>query len=82
MLRSIRARFAAVVLSAMVALLVLPGAAFATTHTAAIETEITGALDDVKGVVLAVVGALFGLVLIGVAVRVGVKYAKRGASAG
>lgn len=57
----------------------LVAAAFAQTSPAGdVTAEITGALGDLRTIVLGVIGAFFALVIVGVAIRVGAKYTKRG----
>jgi hypothetical protein len=76
MLTRLRNRAGAVVLMAFVmAMAAVP--AFATT----VEGEITSALGDLRTTVLGVITAFFALAIVGVGIRVGLKYVKRGASA-
>jgi hypothetical protein len=78
MLTKIKSRFAAVSLMALVlALGALP--AFAQeTGSAEVTTEILSAMGELRTIVLGVIGAFFALLIVGVAIRVGAKYTKRG----
>lgn len=79
MLKRLKTRGATVVLGVVASLALLPGLAFADPSPAdGVITEVTAAFGEMETVVLALVAGLFALVIIGIAIRVGVKYAKRG----
>jgi hypothetical protein len=79
LLHTVKARAGRLALAVFMLVAMLPGMALASEHaTHDIEQLVLGAFADVRTAVLALVAALFGLVILGIAIRVGVKYAKRG----
>ena len=81
LLNSTQARVTAVFLS-ILAVFAMPSAAFA--DTAADNTAVSGAISDqfsslTSTVTTVLVPALFGLVILGVLIALGVKYIKKGA---
>jgi type IV secretory pathway VirB2 component (pilin) len=77
MLTRIKSRVAAVSLMAVVLAL---GALPAFAQETGVEAEIASALGDLQTIVLGVIGAFFALVIVGVAIRLGSKYVRRGGS--
>jgi cellobiose-specific phosphotransferase system component IIC len=71
-------RIAAVSLMALAAVMMALPAFAEPTATEQVQTEILAAFTNVQGIVLGIIAGFFALVLVGVAVRVGQKYTKRG----
>jgi type IV secretory pathway VirB2 component (pilin) len=77
MLNKIKSRASAVIIMAF-AMVTMALPAFAQTT---VTGEITDAFSELQTTVLGVIAALFALAVIGVGIRVGLKYVRRGASA-